>query len=291
MSPDQGQTSGSSFLGKQTLPNSANMAQTPTLSTIPVELQLNIIGFLHYPTLQILRTADRHFRHLIDMPKIRDSTPHDELMRELVAAARSDEFLKTKNLFACRYCLQLLPENRFGDRRRKRVAHDWFCIDCGLLRSKYKPGKRITCMGVPGVYCLGCREFKQGECRAPDEAGSYCRRCRQKDLVEWRGKLEKEARLLEIQRRAKKERSECGCHYETSGDDLDDEQETLEFGFSTLARWELRMSKKKVLKRSRSECFSRNRCAGAAIGKRDLRRRGLCGRDSKKCLSMGKRLR
>lgn len=152
------------------------MTQPPTLFTLPVELQKNVIDLLPYPTLQILYATHPHFQTLIDFQRIQASKSYESIVKELVIAARSDAFLATKSLFACRDCLRLLPENHFADKQRKNGYHSWFCVKCGL-KTRYQPGARVNCMGTPGVYCRNCYKFKQGQAELAGKSQPFCADC------------------------------------------------------------------------------------------------------------------
>ena len=112
-------------------------------------------------------------------------------MKELVFAARSDTYLATKDLYACRYCLELLPKNRFDDKMRGKPDQKSYCFECGRRNLRYKSGARIEHMGTHWVYCYDCKRFEQGK-DAPYVSGPYCRQCQELRLETWRSLLDKE---------------------------------------------------------------------------------------------------
>lgn len=97
------------------------MAPSPTLFTLPVELQKDIIDLLPYPTLQVLHAPHRHLRTLIDFQRIQALTSRCDIMEELAEAARSDAFLLPKASLPAQivyvfYRRIILPTKRGGRR-------------------------------------------------------------------------------------------------------------------------------------------------------------------------------
>ena len=159
----------------------------------------DIIYLLPYPTLQVLHATHPHFQTVIDFQKIQASTPRISLIQELISAAKSDAFFAIKYLFPCSECLRLLPRDHFADNARKKHLFVWFCIKCGL-KSRYQPGARIDCMGTPGVYCLDCKLFKQGQAEVAEKSQPWCAKCLESRAAERRRLEEVESRRLEEER-------------------------------------------------------------------------------------------
>lgn len=195
------------------------MRQPPTLFTLPVELQKDVIDLLPYPTLQILQATHPHFQTLIDFQRVQASKSSESIVEELVIAARSDAFLATKSLFACRDCLRLLPENHFADKQRKKGYHTWFCIKCGL-KTRYQPGHRVNCMGTPGVYCGNCYKFKQGQAELAGKSQPFCADCLRRQ--EMKRSEEAERRKTTARRQERAERNTYR-YFSDRSDDTEEE--------------------------------------------------------------------
>lgn len=186
------------------------MPQSPTLFTIPVELQKDILDLLPYPTLQVLHVTHPHFQTLIDFQQMQASKSHESIVDELIIAARFDTFLATKPRFACRDCLRLLRNDHFADKQRKYPLHLWFCIKCGL-KTRYQPGARITCMGTPGVYCWDCKKVRQGQAKVnAEKPHPFCADCVPRQGIKRLKEQKRQERSVRRQRRYK--RAQCLSH-------------------------------------------------------------------------------
>lgn len=173
------------------------------------------------------------------------STPVEP--QKVVIAADSEKPRKSKNSSTCKDCRQLRPENRFDDKTRKMAKSDWFCIDCGV-KSRYKRGERIECMGESGVFCRACEKYKRGSDSAPETSGQYCRRCdREEGFAEKRSQLKNDSSVLRNGRR----RVEGSPKYDPSkedpqsGNELNQRNEELKADRRKLKSDERRMRKKK----------------------------------------------
>ncbi|OJJ45255.1 hypothetical protein ASPZODRAFT_34478, partial [Penicilliopsis zonata CBS 506.65] len=128
---------------------------------LPAEIHLLIADCLTFPDVLCLKHACVYLYDLV--PPL----THAELL-----VAESSSLARQKNLYACRYCLRLLPASRFADRmlhsRRDRSGRDAgrrFCIRCGLQprdtgAARYGPGAQIVVDGVFKVFCLHCKGFR-----------------------------------------------------------------------------------------------------------------------------------
>lgn len=145
-----------------------------SLLELPTEIHLLVIDRLFFRDKINLKLACAYFHDLI--PRLSHG--------ELLAAETSDYALK-RDLYACRYCLRLLPASRFADRmlrkRRGKYGGDAdrrFCVDCGLKprdgAARYGPGAQVTMAGDFYVICMSCRGFKKG---AFDRWGRHTLEC------------------------------------------------------------------------------------------------------------------
>lgn len=153
------------------------MTQSSPLFSLPIELHKDILDLLSYPTLQVLRATHPHFRMLIDLDKVRKSTPRKDLIDEMVAAYRYDAFRRLERMPPCRECLRFRPKGEFADSvLHKKQPERWFCIQCGIDHI-YQPGTEIWCGGKAGVWCKMCRIYKSGAEHTVMHGGPFCRVC------------------------------------------------------------------------------------------------------------------
>lgn len=103
------------------------MEPEPSLVTLPVELQMEIIQYLGFPDIICLRMTCRRFSSLI--PPL----SHGELLKAEISA-----FGFENNLYSCSQCLRLRAEAKFSDKmvkyRKGKFGRDKgkrFCFDCG----------------------------------------------------------------------------------------------------------------------------------------------------------------
>lgn len=129
---------------------------------LPPEIHLLVVDLLFFRDKIRLKLTCAYFCDLI--PHLR----HEELL-----AAETSDYALDRDLYACRYCLRLLPASRFADRmlrkRRGRYGRDVdrrFCIECGLKprdgAARYGPGAEVTIAGVFYVFCISCKSFQRG---------------------------------------------------------------------------------------------------------------------------------
>ena len=126
----------------------------PSLLTLPIEIQLQIIDLLPFPTVQNLTAVHPHFCSTIDLDAIRTATHSADILHELWLTTRTKPYHQGPKV--CCECLRLRPNNKFSPKIRNRRIRYWgasgFCIDCGIKRS-----------GVPDIWCKKCEEVPEVE--------------------------------------------------------------------------------------------------------------------------------
>lgn len=129
------------------------------LVELPTEIHLLIIRDLFFRDKISLQMTCTYFHGIIPPLNLGD-----------LLEAETSDYAMRKDLYACRYCLRLLPAYEFADKmlRRRRSkhgpdAHKRFCVGCGLKPrdgdARYGPGARITVQGTTHIICRLCREF------------------------------------------------------------------------------------------------------------------------------------
>src|SRR5438046_2903241 len=95
--------------------------------TIPPEVQQDIISHLGVPEIVLLRLTCRYFYAMIKPPTMPDLVCYE-----------TSPYCTSRNLYACKVCLRLLPSTSFGDKmikakKRKGGAQatERFCVSCG----------------------------------------------------------------------------------------------------------------------------------------------------------------
>lgn len=105
----------------------ATLPEPQSLTTLPNEIQNEIINLLDNFNWLVLRTTNKHFREMISF------TPSD------LVKAEEAPFPREKDLYGCFDCLRLRRAAHFADNMRNRkqrkggsYASGRFCLDCGL---------------------------------------------------------------------------------------------------------------------------------------------------------------
>lgn len=141
---------------------------------LPPEIHLLIIDQLFFRDKIYLKRTCAYFYDLV--PPL----SHGELLD-----AETSDYARGRDLYACRYCLRLLPASEFADRmlRRRRGkygrhADRRFCVACGLkprdAAARYGPGAHITMGNTFYVICISCNTFQRG---AFDRHGRHTSEC------------------------------------------------------------------------------------------------------------------
>ncbi|CVK96055.1 uncharacterized protein FPRN_12132 [Fusarium proliferatum] len=125
-----------------------------TLSTLPNEIQNDIINQLDSFGKLILRTTSRHFRAMVAI------TVNDVLTAERASVSLG------KDLLGCYDCLSLKRAECFADNTRRGKTGRWgskptsrFCIDCGL-----RPASGITRYSRANKIIIGREGFVKCFC-------------------------------------------------------------------------------------------------------------------------------
>ncbi|EEH22052.1 hypothetical protein PABG_04263 [Paracoccidioides brasiliensis Pb03] len=158
---------------------------TLSLLDLPSELHIQLLSWLNFRDLQMLRATNSYFRNLpseAEIARIRRSYLSDLARAEIEEVARSTTLTlsrfsaneadnKTKFIspqrLTCYSCLRDLPIRAFSStqttRRRGKGHADAakrFCADCALRLHKWEPGITLSFSWGEAVYCRRCRELK-----------------------------------------------------------------------------------------------------------------------------------
>ncbi|EDU48489.1 F-box domain containing protein [Pyrenophora tritici-repentis Pt-1C-BFP] len=127
------------------------MPSTPILR-LPVELHLEIANLLDLGDNVRLASTDRYFRSIIPAPT------HSEFL-----AAEECAWARSKQLYACKCCVNFHTWEKFADNMRKGKwcrsgthANERFCLKCGVNSALYARGTLLTICNRPHVLCSKC---------------------------------------------------------------------------------------------------------------------------------------
>ncbi|OJD13979.1 hypothetical protein AJ78_05639 [Emergomyces pasteurianus Ep9510] len=165
--PQEFEGSGSSFLG------------------LPSELHLQLMSWLNFRDLQMLRATNSYFRYLpsdVEIARIRRDYVAELVRAEMEEVTESatnalstfsssnssnDTKSPTPQRLTCYSCLHHLPIHSFSStqttRRRGKGHADAskrFCANCALRLHKWQPGITLSFPWGEAVYCRRCRELK-----------------------------------------------------------------------------------------------------------------------------------
>lgn len=150
------------------------MDSVPSLATLPVELQQEIISYLEFPDNICLRMTCRRFGSVI--PPL----THDEALKAEISA-----FGFKKELYSCSHCLRLRLPAQFADRMTKfrmskfgRNKGKRVCVECGVHRTgTYEPGSEFVWRGEKYVVCTACKEPGKALTDRHGEGTWFCEDC------------------------------------------------------------------------------------------------------------------
>ena len=136
------------------------MDSSPTLCTLPTELQHHIVLNLHPSAALALKQTNRYFQshiflYRLDRFKVNQYLHHVELRP------------RHRDSYACFTCLRVRPMTAFtasqlGSKtgsRNSAYSYGRFCLDCGIENKRFKPGSLIVLAGDqshPRVLCSSC---------------------------------------------------------------------------------------------------------------------------------------
>jgi hypothetical protein len=141
---------------------------TTPIFRLPAELHLEIIKLLDIRDRVILASASRYFRFIISAPT------HSELL-----VAEDSAWAKSRQLYACKGCVNLHSWASFADSMRKgkwcrsgTLANSRLCLKCGVTSALYTPGVHLTICNRAHVICITCQ-------RLTDQVGRHglCAAC------------------------------------------------------------------------------------------------------------------
>ncbi|KAF3010029.1 hypothetical protein E8E13_011469 [Curvularia kusanoi] len=163
---------------------------SPPLLRLPSELHLDILSHLpditsakdeHDLAILHLRSTNQYFRNLIPPPT------HAQLLHieSVLSPTHSGK------VYACRFCLFLLPRTKFATGMLKGKTgingtgrEGRFCAACGFNTNTtgrgqgYCPSTRVSVSGIDWVWCKHCKAVKRGE-EAESGCVGVCRGCYQ----------------------------------------------------------------------------------------------------------------
>ncbi|KAL2365968.1 hypothetical protein RJZ56_001114 [Blastomyces dermatitidis] len=157
---------------------------SPTLLDLPSEIHLQLMSWLNFRDLQMLRATNSYFCNLpsdIEVARIRRDYVADLVRaetKEVVDAATSatsefpsisigdDGRSTSPQRLTCYSCLRYLPIHSFSStqttRRRGKGHADAakrFCVSCALRLRKWEPGITLSFSWGEAVYCRRCRNL------------------------------------------------------------------------------------------------------------------------------------
>ncbi|KKZ66154.1 hypothetical protein EMCG_08110 [[Emmonsia] crescens] len=176
-----------------------------SLLDLPSELHLQLMSWLNFRDLQMLRATNSYFRNLpsdAEVARIRRDYVADLVRAEMEEVAVSatnasstslssdiDDDIESPSLqrLTCYSCLRHLPIDSFSStqttRRRGKGHADAskrFCANCALRLHKWEPGITLSFSWGEAVYCRRCRELKPLRASAAEWARIFglCEGCR-----------------------------------------------------------------------------------------------------------------
>lgn len=138
---------------------------------LPTDIHVQLLSYLNYRDLQMLRATHPYFRALFSDIEI-DRTRHayvKALQRKEEQEVRlyGSVFHPDDDRLTCYSCLRCLQPSSFADtqttgRRRKGHTDAWkrFCTECAIRGNKWEPGILLEFNQQPMVYCRRCRKIK-----------------------------------------------------------------------------------------------------------------------------------
>lgn len=160
---------------------------TLSLLDLPRELHIELLSFLDFRDLQMLRATNTYFRDLpsdTEIARIRAASVavlHNQELEEYSNTSDSEAF----NYLNCYCCLRRRHIHHFTTTqtsRRRRKGHadclKRFCADCALAKNKWEPGIMLTFNYGMVVYCRGCRKLKPPPVAEKSRILGLCAECR-----------------------------------------------------------------------------------------------------------------
>ncbi|WEW61391.1 hypothetical protein PRK78_006881 [Emydomyces testavorans] len=158
-------------------------SQSLSFIRLPTDIHVQLLSYLDYRDLQMLRATNTYFRHLFSDCEIAKTkrayirTLQEQEAKELLADEQLRFELEENEIdwvvaelelrLTCYTCFRRLFLYDFADtqttrRRRKGHADSWkrFCTKCAIRHNKWEPGIRLPFRGQKMVYCRRCRDVK-----------------------------------------------------------------------------------------------------------------------------------
>ena len=168
---------------------SQNTDEKPTISTLPAEIEDQIITSLEPSAVVALRQVNRHFTDTASLHRL-DKKDVQHYLHEMEQCGRHTW---GQGNFACFTCLQIKPKGDFSRSqiRGLRGKNGWepyqrFCVACGLGHREVPAGNIVRSGDGRKIFCRGCRAFKANWCTRC----RFCRSCntelRQGEVIETR---------------------------------------------------------------------------------------------------------
>jgi len=141
----------------------STLCPRPSLSTLPIDILINVIRHLGYFDNKRLKKVSRLFYFLAD------TIPDSNLFKTELSHFAIKAPLP---LLACVVCKRLLPRQKFDDANRRipRGRRGWeqeaprFCAKCGMSPISgtvgYDPGCTFRWGGETFVYCVSCSRWE-----------------------------------------------------------------------------------------------------------------------------------
>ena len=143
------------------------MDSSPSLCSLPTELQHHIVLNLHPSAAIALKQTNRYFHTHISLHRL-DPLKVKRYLHEVELRQRH------RDNYACFTCLRVrfmtaFTASQLGVKTRRTNAHSYerFCLDCGIENKKFRPGSILIIAGDqshPRVFCGSCAAVQSYFC-------------------------------------------------------------------------------------------------------------------------------
>ncbi|EEP81177.1 predicted protein [Uncinocarpus reesii 1704] len=184
---------------KQRAQDNSN-SSAPSLIDLPTDIHVQLVSYLDFRDLQMLRATSTYFRSLFSESEI------TKARRDYIQALQQKEVdevlmdqerkLSVQTLGAvpennepdlrltCYTCLRLLSTQNFADtqvmrRRRKGHADAWkrFCNECAIQENRWEPGITLSFQRRTMIYCRRCRAIRRVPANETLRTFGLCQDC------------------------------------------------------------------------------------------------------------------
>ena len=144
------------------------MDSSPSLYTLPTELQHQIVLNLHPSAAIALKQTNRYFQTHISLCRL-DRFKVKQYLHQVELRPRH------RDNYACFTCLRVRPMTAFTasqlgaktSSRNSAYSYGRFCLDCGIENKRFRPGSLLVIAGDqshPRVFCGSCSTIQSYFC-------------------------------------------------------------------------------------------------------------------------------